>query len=86
MITTGPDRAYYLTSFLSVDSETESIMQSIVEKEFAQQTIISILHRFKFVDRFDRVAVLNLGELVECDTVEVLLGTDSEFRELYTAY
>jgi ATP-binding cassette subfamily C (CFTR/MRP) protein 1 len=60
-------------------------MQSIIEKEFAQQTIISILHRFKFVDRFDRVAVLKLGKLVECDSVQTLLGTDSEFRKLYTA-
>jgi ATP-binding cassette subfamily C (CFTR/MRP) protein 1 len=80
-----PIMLFYLTSVLSVDSETESIMQSVIGKEFAQKTIISILHRFKFVDRFDRVAVLKVGKLVECDTVEVLLGTDSEFRKLYTA-
>ena len=55
-------------------------MQQVIEAEFRQQTIIAVLHRFKFIDRYDRVAVLKSGRLVELDSPEALLGNDSVFR------
>ena len=60
-------------------------MQNVIETEFRDCTVISVLHRFKFIDRFDRVAVLRHGNLVECDTPQALLGRVSAFRELYHA-
>ncbi|KAJ5890223.1 P-loop containing nucleoside triphosphate hydrolase protein [Penicillium tannophilum] len=69
----------------SMDRETESIMQQLVNNEFGEQTILAVLHRFKFIHLFDRVAVLKDGVLVECDKPETLLGQDSEFRRLYSA-
>lgn len=60
-------------------------MQDIVEKEFAQKTIIAVVHRFRYIHRFDRVVFLKYGEIVECDTPEVLLQSDSEFRRMYLA-
>lgn len=68
-----------------MDGETESIMQQLVNNEFGEQTILAVLHRFKFIHLFDRVAVLKDGVLVECDKPETLLGQDSEFRRLYSA-
>lgn len=70
----------------SVDEATEEVMQGIIETEFQEQTVISVLHRLKYIGRYDRVAVLSRGELVECDTPSKLLGADSAFRELYTAH
>lgn len=61
-------------------------MQEVIETEFREQTIISVLHRFTHIQKFDRVAVLNRGSLVECDMPQALLGQESAFRELYRAY
>ena len=60
-------------------------MQDVIDTKFRDCTIISILHRFTFIGRFDRVAVLRDGKLVECDTPQALLGRSSEFRQLYHA-
>ncbi|KAJ5626822.1 ATP-binding cassette transporter [Penicillium herquei] len=69
----------------SLDGETELIMHQLIEKEFAEQTILAVVHRFKFIHLFDRVAFMKDGVLVECDKPEVLLERDSEFRRLYNA-
>lgn len=58
-------------------------MQQVIETEFRQQTVISVLHRFKFIDRYDRVVVLKNGKLVESASPQALLATESVFRELY---
>lgn len=72
-----------LTDSQSVDEETEAMMQSIIDSEFEGRTVISIMHRFNHVDCYDRVVVMQNGELVESGTPESLLGSDSAFRELY---
>ena len=71
-------------SFHSVDEHTEAIMQNVIDTEFHDRTTISILHRFKYIDRFDRVAVLRHGRLVECDAPQALLSRQSAFRDLYS--
>ncbi|GJP96235.1 hypothetical protein AlacWU_09134 [Aspergillus niger] len=70
----------------SVDRETEALMQDVIEQDFRQQTVISVVHRFAYVDRFDRIAFLRDGEMIECDTPQALLGRDCNFRELYRAW
>ncbi|KAL9118536.1 MAG: hypothetical protein Q9187_004917 [Circinaria calcarea] len=69
----------------SVDWETESIMQDIIEKEFSQQTVIAVVQRFRYINRFGRVALLKHGELIEYESSEALLNRNSEFRKLYLA-
>lgn len=60
-------------------------MQEVIDQELSNRTIIAIVHRFSYIDRFDRVAVFQGGELVECDTPKALLSKDSIFRGLYSA-
>lgn len=67
----------------SVDWETESMMQKVIDEEFTNQTVIAVVHRFRYIDRFDRVVLLKSGEIIECDTPIALLGRDSEFKKLY---
>ncbi|KAM7205481.1 P-loop containing nucleoside triphosphate hydrolase protein [Naviculisporaceae sp. PSN 640] len=69
----------------SVDAQTEATMQSIIETEFQHATVISVLHRFTYIDRYDRVAVLQRGgHLVEYDAPSALIGREgSAFGELY---
>ncbi|OKL62878.1 hypothetical protein UA08_01294 [Talaromyces atroroseus] len=67
----------------SVDEGTATIMQEVVEAEFPTQTVISVLHRFAYINRYDRVAVLEQGRVVECDKPRTLLNRESTFREFY---
>ncbi|KAI1406922.1 P-loop containing nucleoside triphosphate hydrolase protein [Hypoxylon sp. FL1857] len=70
----------------SVDENTEDLMQQIVENEFQDKTVISIIHRYSHIDWFDRVAILQGGRLVECDGPRILLQREgSALRELYRA-
>ncbi|KAK9772947.1 hypothetical protein SCAR479_10457 [Seiridium cardinale] len=67
----------------SVDSETESIIQEIIDTEFKECTILSVMHRLKHIAKYDKVALLDNGLLVEYDDTNKLLATDSKFADLY---
>ncbi|KAJ5627981.1 ABC transporterintegral membrane type 1 [Penicillium lividum] len=69
----------------SVDWETEARMLDIIEQECATQTVIAVVHRLRHIERFDKVALLQHGTLVEFDAPGALLGRESKFRQLYTA-
>ncbi|KAJ5917233.1 ABC transporter integral membrane type 1 [Penicillium verhagenii] len=69
----------------NVDWETEVRMLEIIEQECAGQTVIAVVHRLRHIERFDGVALLRQGAVVEFDAPNVLLGRDSEFRKLFTA-
>ncbi|KAF9875181.1 ABC transporter [Colletotrichum karsti] len=69
----------------SVDDVTESMMQKVIEKEFSQPTVISVIHRLRFVEKFDRILLLKQGNIVEWDAPGALLGRDSEFKRFFNA-
>lgn len=60
-------------------------MQKIIDEEFSAKTVVSVVHRLRFINRYDRVAVMKNGELVECDRPQTLLNGDTEFKKLYNA-
>jgi len=70
----------------SVDRETDKLMQEIIRQEFKDCTIIAVAHRLETILDFDRIAVLDRGKLIECDSPKNLLAEDSSFKELYTVY
>ncbi|ATY62911.1 multidrug resistance-associated [Cordyceps militaris] len=61
----------------SVDHKTEEIMQQVLETEFAGKTVLSVVHRLGYIERYDKVAVLQKGELMEFDTPATLLAQSS---------
>ncbi|EPS31570.1 hypothetical protein PDE_06525 [Penicillium oxalicum 114-2] len=69
----------------SVDGETEATMQAIIDREFKSQTVISVIHRLRYVDRYDRVALMKKGRLMEYASPAELLSTPSEFASFYRA-
>ncbi|KAL2884121.1 hypothetical protein SGCOL_000058 [Colletotrichum sp. CLE4] len=69
----------------SVDQDTEDKMQRIIEEEFSDQTVVSVIHRLRFIEKYDRVLLLKQGEAVEWDTPNTLLATESEFKKLFAA-
>lgn len=70
----------------SVDSDTERIIQDIIDSEFRDCTVISIMHRLHYVTKYDRVALLDAGILVEYDEPLKLLEGQTRFRGLYESH
>ncbi|KAJ5611482.1 hypothetical protein N7528_008587 [Penicillium herquei] len=49
----------------SVDRETEHVMQEAIRTEFKNYPIIAVSHRLDMIMDFDRVVVIDTGEIVE---------------------
>ncbi|KAF4921761.1 ABC transporter atnG [Colletotrichum viniferum] len=67
----------------SVDSETEAIMQNIVDSDFRDCTVLAVMHRLKHVTHYDKVALLGDGKLLEFDTPESLISGKTQFAEMF---
>jgi len=67
----------------SVDPETEELMSMIINQEFADFTVISVVHHLKTVRDFDVVLVLENGALVETGSPSELLAANGPFRKLW---
>ncbi|KAK3325989.1 P-loop containing nucleoside triphosphate hydrolase protein [Apodospora peruviana] len=68
----------------SVDKDTDKAMQEIIAHEFAGYTIVMVSHRLDMVMGFDRVMVMDKGEIVEMGQPKVLAETEgSRFRDLW---
>jgi ABC-type multidrug transport system fused ATPase/permease subunit len=74
-----------VSSWFSVDWETEATMQDIIDREFTSQTVISVIHRLRYVERYDRVALMKHGRLVEYASPGELLAAPSQFASFYYA-
>jgi len=67
----------------SVDAETESLMQEIMDTHFKGCTVVAVMHRLDFVERYDKVALLDSGRLIEYDAPSTLLAGDTGFAALH---
>ncbi|KAI8260581.1 ABC transporter [Colletotrichum sp. SAR11_239] len=67
----------------SVDSETEAIMQDIVDSDFRDCTVLAVMHRLKHVTHYDKVALLGDGRLLEFDTPGSLISGETQFAEMF---
>ncbi|KAF7982734.1 hypothetical protein HWV62_26606 [Athelia sp. TMB] len=67
----------------SVDVETDAKLQKTIQTEFASSTLLCIAHRLNTVAYYDRVLVMDRGEVAEYDTVLNLFDNErSIFRSL----
>ncbi|KAG6834633.1 hypothetical protein H0H93_008469, partial [Arthromyces matolae] len=67
----------------SVDVETDAKLQKTIQKEFATSTLLCIAHRLNTIAYYDRVLVMDAGEVAEFDTVLNLYDNErSIFRSL----
>ncbi|XP_043273528.1 multidrug resistance-associated protein 5-like isoform X1 [Venturia canescens] len=70
----------------AVDPETEAIVQTTIQREFSECTILTIAHRLQTVLSCDRILVLDNGDVVEFDTPSKLLDDPySEFSKMIDA-
>ncbi|GME90645.1 unnamed protein product [Ambrosiozyma monospora] len=66
----------------SVDYETDSKVQEAISKEFNHCTILCIAHRLKTIVGYDRILVMDKGELAEFDTPSNLFKVGGIFRSM----
>ncbi|XP_072376502.1 probable multidrug resistance-associated protein lethal(2)03659 isoform X3 [Diabrotica undecimpunctata] len=67
----------------NMDPETDKTIYSIIRQNFHNSTILSIAHRLESILEYDKIMVLDRGELLEFDTPENLLtNTDSIFYNM----
>ncbi|KAJ3318586.1 Multidrug resistance-associated protein 1 [Boothiomyces sp. JEL0866] len=70
----------------SVDGEADKKIQVVIKDQLQGSTIISIAHRLNTIANFDKIVVLDHGELVQFDSPHSLLeNSDSLFSKLVEA-
>ncbi|KAK3738618.1 hypothetical protein RRG08_040276 [Elysia crispata] len=63
----------------AVDMETDELIQDTIRTEFKECTILTIAHRLNTVMDYDRILVLNDGEVKEFDSPAALLAKSDGF-------
>lgn len=67
----------------SVDFETDKAIQKTISTEFADATILCIAHRLHTVIEYDRILVLDAGQIVEFDNPLTLISqSESAFYKM----
>jgi len=66
----------------SVDIETDAIIQKALRTKFSNVTVLTIAHRLNTIIDYDKILVLNKGEVLEFDTPKNLLFETNENGEL----
>lgn len=86
----GIARALYYDADLILFDEATSALDNLTEREVmtsidalpGDKTVIKIAHRLSTVKNCDRIIVLDQGQIVGCDTWEVLIAENEAFRKI----
>lgn len=71
----------------NIDYLTDRMIQNVIRKEMTECTVLTIAHRLDTVLEYDRIMVLEKGEIVEFDQPDVLLQKrDGFLSELYFSF
>ncbi|QRV93840.1 ABC transporter transmembrane region [Ceratobasidium sp. AG-Ba] len=67
----------------SVDVDTDSMVQQMIQRDFRGRTLLCIAHRLNTIAFYDRVLVMDKGRLKEYDTpLNLFDQPDSQFRAM----
>ncbi|XP_067407154.1 multidrug resistance-associated protein 1 isoform X1 [Emydura macquarii macquarii] len=66
----------------AVDLETDDLIQSTIRIQFEDCTVLTIAHRLNTIMDYERVIVLDKGEIVECDSPANLLQKKDIFYSM----
>jgi ATP-binding cassette subfamily B protein len=67
----------------SIDTETERLIQTAIEKLTEHRTSIIIAHRLATIQRADKILVLDHGQVMEEGTHQELLAKNGFYKKLY---
>lgn len=66
----------------SLDSESEQLVQSALEKLMKGRTTIVVAHRLSTIKHADQILVFDHGEIIERGTHDELMASDGKFKKL----
>jgi ATP-binding cassette subfamily B protein len=67
----------------SIDTETEELIQSAIDKLTQGRTSIIVAHRLSTIKKADKIIVLDKGRIIEQGNHEELLAMNGTYRNLY---
>ncbi|MEN8826881.1 MAG: ABC transporter ATP-binding protein [Flavobacteriales bacterium] len=67
----------------SIDTETEELIQTAIDKLTQGRTAIIVAHRLSTIKKADKIIVLDKGEIIEQGNHEELLELNGTYRNLY---
>jgi len=66
----------------SIDFETDVKIQAAIREEFTGSLLLTVAHRLRTVIDYDRLLILDKGQVVELDTPWNLISKEGAFREM----
>ena len=63
----------------SIDEKTDELIQRMIRFEFKDTTVITIAHRLNTIIYYDKILVLEKGEIKEYDTPLALVKNEKTF-------
>lgn len=66
----------------AVDSETENLIQTAIERLISGRTTLMIAHRLSTLRKANKIVVVDKGEIVECGTPEELMALKGKYYKL----
>ncbi|KAF6027752.1 hypothetical protein EB796_013941 [Bugula neritina] len=61
----------------AIDTETDSLVQETIKEVFSDCTMLTIAHRLNTITNYDRILVLDQGQVIEFDTPSALLANEN---------
>ncbi len=66
----------------AVDLETDAKIQQTIRREFAHKTLLCIAHRLRTIISWDRILVMDAGQIADFDTPLALWDKGGHFRSM----
>ena len=63
----------------SIDLKTDNLIQKMISEEFKNTTVITIAHRLNTIINYDKILVLDKGEVQEYNSPKALVNDENSF-------
>lgn len=78
----NPGILFFDEATAAVDSETENLIQTAIERLIRGRTTIMIAHRLSTLRKANKIVVVDKGEIIECGPPEELLAKKGKYYKL----